>query len=148
MPVRVLLINTANVYSLSEHRESEDGKSQICRGERSYEWVLSFVMHEARARNSDHQAGTSSVKIYYTTCETIYNRRLWSCFNSSPYLPKYIWLLYVVVFGFSNFLPDRYKYMVVLFQYMVSGATYSKPTPRYLTFQPYRQKSVPQEKFS
>jgi hypothetical protein len=45
----------------SERKDSEDGKSQIYTVERSYVWMLPFVMCEARARNNDHQAGTKSV---------------------------------------------------------------------------------------
>ena len=59
MPVRVLLISIAKACSWREHKDSEEGKSQ-----RSYEWMLSFVMCEARTRNNDHQAGTNSVQKY------------------------------------------------------------------------------------
>jgi hypothetical protein len=45
--------------------DSEDGKSLIYTGERSYEWMLSFVVCGARARNNDNQAGTKSVEKYY-----------------------------------------------------------------------------------
>jgi len=64
MPVRVLLISIVKVCSWSEHKDSEDGKSQIYTGERSCVWMLSFVVCEARARNNDHQAGTKSVRKY------------------------------------------------------------------------------------
>jgi len=127
MPVRVLLISTVKARSLSEHKDSDDGKSQIYTGERSYEWVLSFVMCEARARNNVHQAGTAYRS---ATCEPIYTWRIWSYFNFSPYLRKSVWLIYAVVCGFSNFPPHRHKCMVVLFQCIRSGASFNKPTPR------------------
>jgi hypothetical protein len=99
-------------------------------------------MCEARARNNDHQADK---RVYgSTTCENTYNLRTWRCLNSSPYLRQYIWLINAAVLGFSNFLPDRYvQCMLVLLQYMKSGASYNKPTPRYLTFQTTSKEKCP-----
>jgi len=60
-----MLISIVKLCSWSEHTDSEEGKSQIFTGERSYERMLSFFMCEARARNNDHQAGTNRLQKYY-----------------------------------------------------------------------------------